>query len=71
MTRSGARYVIEWTAAAEADVDSLRAFDARPILHAVGELRLLAETTTRNRKPLHEPIEQLPAALMGHSVSVR
>jgi hypothetical protein len=62
MTSSESGYRLEWTAAAEADLGELRTFDARPIVQAVEELRQQAETRTRNRKPLDEPIEQLPEA---------
>jgi mRNA-degrading endonuclease RelE of RelBE toxin-antitoxin system len=40
----------------------LRAFDARPILEAVEELRDQAEVTSRNRRRLVGVIPGLPAA---------
>ena len=47
---------------AEAEVDELRTFDSRPVMRAIGELRHEAETKTRNRKPLEQPMEKVPEA---------
>jgi hypothetical protein len=55
-------YIIEWDPRAEAELETLRVFDSRPIVQAVEELQHHAETRTRNRKPLDEPIAQLPEA---------
>jgi mRNA-degrading endonuclease RelE of RelBE toxin-antitoxin system len=60
--RSGPRYVIEWDPRAEAELDHLRAFDARIIVRVVEALAHDAETPTRHRKPLREPIEDVPTA---------
>ena len=55
-------YEIEWHPDAEAEVDGLRAFDARPIFEAIEELKQQAEVKTRLRKELREPLEELPDA---------
>jgi hypothetical protein len=56
------RYSIEWAPRAETEIDEIRAFDARPILTAVNQLRNEAEVETRNREPLRAPLPELPEA---------
>lgn len=55
-------YVVEWTEEAWAEVEELAVFERRAVLHAVEALRYQAETATRNRKPLSEPLQLLPEA---------
>lgn len=40
----------------------MRPFDARPVYRAIQELRHQAETASRNRKSLQEPLDELPEA---------
>src|SRR5688572_15956105 len=56
------RYTIEWAPSADAELAALHVFDSRPIVRAVRELAHEAETETRNRKPLLQPIENVPEA---------
>jgi mRNA-degrading endonuclease RelE of RelBE toxin-antitoxin system len=58
----GFRYLLRWDPRAEAELDQLRAFDARPVLAAVERLRHHAELMTRNRKPLRERLFDIPIA---------
>jgi mRNA-degrading endonuclease RelE of RelBE toxin-antitoxin system len=55
-------YNIEWAPRAAAEFDQLRAFEAKAIHRAIEWLAYQAETRTRNRKPLGEPLEDLPEA---------
>jgi hypothetical protein len=55
-------FSIEWAPDALADVERIRPFDARPIFAALAEIRHQADVETRNRKPLREPLEELPDA---------
>ena len=62
MSRVAGPYTLEWDPTAEEELDQLRSFDARSILKGIRELRYEAEVTTRNRKPLREPIAGVPDA---------
>ena len=53
-------YAIEWSPTAEVEIDQMRAFDARAVLHAIELLAAQAEVETRNRKPLRHPLEEIP-----------
>ena len=44
------------------ELEQLRPFDRRPIVQAIRTLSHQAETPTRNRKPLRERLDELPAA---------
>ena len=57
-----ARFEVEWTSEAWAEVQSLPVFERRPIMRAVDDLRHEAEVETQNRKPLRKPLEELPEA---------
>jgi len=54
-------YEIRWTEEAKTDLRLAPVFQRRPILAAVDLLRHQASVETRNRKPLAEPLEGLPA----------
>lgn len=56
------RYRIEISASAADELACLRAFDQRPIVQAIRRLADQAEVATKNRKPLREPLHQLPDA---------
>lgn len=56
------RYSVELDPEAQRDVEGLRAFDARPVVEAVRELRYEAEIETRQRKPLRAAIPAVPDA---------
>jgi mRNA-degrading endonuclease RelE of RelBE toxin-antitoxin system len=56
------RYVVQLDPDAERDLEALRAFDARPIVEALRELRYEAETETRHRKLLSATIPVVPEA---------
>jgi mRNA-degrading endonuclease RelE of RelBE toxin-antitoxin system len=53
-------FPIEWSPDALADVERIRPFDVRSIFRAVEELQHQADVETRSRKPLREPIDELP-----------
>jgi mRNA-degrading endonuclease RelE of RelBE toxin-antitoxin system len=53
-------YEIQWSEEAKADMRRIPAFRRRPMFAAIEQLRSQAEVETRNRKPLAEPIEELP-----------
>ena len=55
-------YEIDLALEARLELRGLRPFDARPLYRAIEDLRWHAETVTRNRKPLREPLEELPEA---------
>jgi mRNA-degrading endonuclease RelE of RelBE toxin-antitoxin system len=55
-------YEIEWSEEAKADLRRISAFARGPVMAAILELRTQAERETRNRKPLREPLEDLPEA---------
>jgi mRNA-degrading endonuclease RelE of RelBE toxin-antitoxin system len=55
-------YELQWSEEAKADMRRIPAFRRRPVFAAVEQLRGQAEVETRNRKPLAEPIEDLPDA---------
>jgi mRNA-degrading endonuclease RelE of RelBE toxin-antitoxin system len=60
MSRAPMPYEIIWTEAAKADVRLMPAFHRPPILEAVQQLRHQASFSTRNRKPLAEPLAGMP-----------
>jgi hypothetical protein len=55
-------YKVEWLAEAWAEVMALKVFVRRPVMRAADELAFQAEVETRNRKPLRQPIADLPDA---------
>jgi len=55
-------YELEWSEEAKADIRRVSAFARGPVMRATEELRARAESETRNRKPLREPLEDLPEA---------
>ena len=55
-----ARYRIEVSEEAAAELAELRAFDQRRIVQAIRELANQADVRTRNRRPLREPVGELP-----------
>ncbi|HMF39478.1 MAG TPA: hypothetical protein VKQ32_02230 [Polyangia bacterium] len=56
-------YELVWDEAAKAELAGVSAFLRRIIVDAVGrQLRHEAEIETRNRKPLREPLQELPQA---------
>jgi Txe/YoeB family toxin of Txe-Axe toxin-antitoxin module len=62
MSKRVPRYRVEWTEEAWAEVHLLKVFERRPVMQAAEELAHEAETETQNRKPLREPLEELPEA---------
>jgi mRNA-degrading endonuclease RelE of RelBE toxin-antitoxin system len=63
MAPSSKNYVIVWSEGASSDLDALDAFAVPKILRAV-EAGLITEpeVQTRHRKPLREPLADLPEA---------
>lgn len=57
-----ATYRVELSPEADADLAAIRPFVRGPILRALAELTHAAEVRTRNRKPLEEPLQELPEA---------
>jgi mRNA-degrading endonuclease RelE of RelBE toxin-antitoxin system len=55
-------YEIEWSAEATADLAEVPVFYRGQILIALERLCYQAEMATRHRKPLREPIEEIPEA---------
>jgi mRNA-degrading endonuclease RelE of RelBE toxin-antitoxin system len=55
-------YEVFWSEEAAADLDDLRAVDRPKVRNVVGELLYQAETSTRNRRPLESPLDELPEA---------
>ena len=55
-------YQIEWSEEATGDLSQISVFLRGRILRAIEQLRFQAEMETRQRKPLREPIEELPQA---------
>lgn len=55
-------YEIQWSEEPKADMHVVPAFRRGPVFAAIEQLRGQAETQTRNRKLLAEPIEDLPDA---------
>src|SRR5688500_3103246 len=55
-------YQVAWSEEAKADVARIPVFHRRRPLGAIQRLRFQAETEARHRKPLREPIEELPEA---------
>jgi hypothetical protein len=55
-------YEIGWSEEAKADVAEIPAFRRGPVIVAIERLRYQAEMESRHRKPLREPIEELPQA---------
>jgi mRNA-degrading endonuclease RelE of RelBE toxin-antitoxin system len=53
-------YAIEISRRASDELEQLRAFDRRPIVQAIRTLAHQAEIVTRSRKPLREPLGELP-----------
>jgi len=53
---------VQWSEEARADIGIMPVFRRGPLFAAIDELRAQAEFATRNRKPLAEPIEDLPDA---------
>jgi mRNA-degrading endonuclease RelE of RelBE toxin-antitoxin system len=56
------KYAVEWSDEAKVDLAGIRAHRRRAVMVAVDELERLAEVRTRHRKPLAEPLEELPPA---------
>jgi mRNA-degrading endonuclease RelE of RelBE toxin-antitoxin system len=59
---AASRYVVKLERRAEEELDEVRAFEARAIVRAIWALENEAETVTRHRKPLRQPIAVLPHA---------
>jgi hypothetical protein len=55
-------YVVELSAEAQADMRAIRAFHRPGVYRALADLSHQAEVETRHRKPLLEPLEDLPQA---------
>src|SRR5262249_42934735 len=55
-------YAIEWSEEAKSDLRRIPAFARRPITAAIEQLRFQAASETRNRRPLKQPLEDLPRA---------
>jgi mRNA-degrading endonuclease RelE of RelBE toxin-antitoxin system len=55
---------------ARAELTDIQAFYRRPVVQAIRLLAHLAETETRNRKPLAEPLDLLPDATWECRVGV-
>ena len=55
-------YVIEWSEEAKADIAEIPVFHRGRVLGAVERLRFQAETETRHRRQLRDPIDELPDA---------
>ena len=56
-------YDIEISNRAIDELEQFRPFDRRPVVNAIRMLAHQAETVTRNRRPLREPLDDLPAAV--------
>jgi mRNA-degrading endonuclease RelE of RelBE toxin-antitoxin system len=55
-------YAIEWSEEAKGDLRRISAFARGPVTTAIEQLRSQATRETRNRRPLKQPLEDLPAA---------
>ena len=55
-------YEISWSGEAEADFNGLPVFVRGPLVTAIEALRHQAETETRSRKPLRQPLAGLSEA---------
>jgi mRNA-degrading endonuclease RelE of RelBE toxin-antitoxin system len=55
-------FVVELSPEAQADISALKAFHRPPILRSLAVLAHEAELETQQRKPLAEPLEDLPGA---------
>lgn len=53
-------YELEWSEEAKADIRRISVFVRGRIVGAIQELRTQANRETRNRKPLREPLDNLP-----------
>jgi hypothetical protein len=62
---------VEWTEEALEELRALKVFDQRAVLRAVAALAYQAETQTRHRRPLREPLADLPGATWELRVRAR
>jgi mRNA-degrading endonuclease RelE of RelBE toxin-antitoxin system len=55
-------YALEWSEEARADLAAIPVFHRGRVVVAIQRLRFQAELETRHRRPLREPVEELPEA---------